>query len=289
MSDEELEKLKKQIGRHRGKNPAYEKILDFYEKVREIQLDVTPAVSVTPLKTKDDIRKLQTKEGFPLINKENFSIDIPSSIVLFESLCKIAKEATSKMNENIQKIDKAIAENTLPLDELLLKHSDNVYQEKISKELEIDKPVLQFLVHMSIMPSIQANVKNLKDHLDLKNWSMGYCPVCGSFPKISELKGEGGKRYYLCFFCSFIWPSQRLKCPFCDNQNHEKLHYFHAEGQKAYRVELCENCKQYIKTVDRRNLDYEPDLDLEDVVTIHLDILATEKGYKNPIPSFWGL
>jgi FdhE protein len=285
---EALEKLKKEIERHKEKNPAYEKIFDFYEKVREKQLDVTPTLSRTAIETKEDVRKLQAKEGFPLINKEDFTIDIPSSIVLFESLCTIATDTTSKMNEDIQKINQAITDNKLHLDELLLKHSDNAYQEKITKELKISKPILQFLVHMSILPSIHANVEKLHDHVDLKNWGMGYCPICGSFPKMSEMKGEGGKRHFQCSFCGFLWPSQRIKCPFCDNQDHEKLHFFYAEGHNAYRVELCEDCKQYIKTVDRRNLDYEPDLEVEDIATIHLDMLASKKGFKRPVPSPWG-
>jgi FdhE protein len=287
--NKDLEKLKKEIERHKEKNPAYEEILGFYEKVREKQLDSTPTLSVASIETKEDIRTLQTKEGFPLINKEDFTIDIPSSAVLFESLCTIAKETTSKMNEDIQKIEKAVTDDTLHLDELLLKHSDNAYQEKIAEELKVNKPILHFLVHMSILPSIHANVDLLKDHVDLKNWVRGYCPVCGSLPKISALKGEGGKRHFLCSFCSFTWPSQRLKCPFCDNQDNEKRHFFCAEGQDAHRVDLCEKCKQYIKTVDTRKLTYQPDLDVEDIATIHLDILASEKGFKRPVPSLWGV
>ena len=80
-----------------------------------------------------------------------------------------------------------------------------------------------------------------------------------------------------------------MKCPFCENNDHEKLHYFYAEGQETYRVDLCNNCKQYIKTVDSRKLDYEPDLNLEDIVTVHLDILALEKGFKRPTPNVWGI
>lgn len=59
--------------------------------------------------------------------------------------------------------------------------------------------------------------------------------------------------------------------------------------KEAYRVDLCDNCMQYIKTVDSRKLGYEPYLVLEDITTIHLDFLASEKGYKRPAPSSWGL
>jgi FdhE protein len=105
---------------------------------------------------------------------------------------------------------------------------------------------------------------------------------------MSELK-ENGQRYLICYFCDFQWPWERLKCPFCENTDHKKLHYLYAEGQEACRIDLCDECKQYIKTVDSRKLGHEPYPDIEDITTLHLDILAAEKGYKKPLPSFWGM
>ena len=283
-----LEKAKELIEYFKQKNPAYKEILNFYEKVLEGQINIKPNLSATPLKIREDVNKLQIKEGFPLLNKEDFTLDIPSSVMLFESLCQIGRNVTAKMNENIQKIEQAVTDGRVHLDELLIRHFDKAYLDKIVDELKIDEVILQFLIHMSILPSIHANVEKLKDQVDLKNWLRGYCPICGSFPKMSELKGEG-QRYLLCAFCDFTWPGERLKCPFCENKDHEKLHYFYAERQETYRVDLCNNCKQYIKTVDSRKLDYEPDLNLEDIVTIHLDILANEKGFKRPVSNVWGI
>ncbi|MDO8786232.1 MAG: formate dehydrogenase accessory protein FdhE [Syntrophales bacterium] len=168
------------------------------------------------------------------------------------------------------------------------KHSDSTYQSEIIKNLKLDKTILSFLTQISIKPSIHANVAQLKDQVDLKNWLRGYCPICGSFPQMSELKGEG-QRFLACSFCDFEWPSERLKCPFCENKDHGSLHYFYEEGKEIYRVYVCDKCKQYIKTVDSRKFDYEPDLNLEDIATIHLDILASEKGFKRPVPNLWGL
>jgi len=280
-------KIKEQIIRLKEKKPVYKKILDFYERVLEEQIRMIPSLNVTPAEIREDLRKLQIKEGFPLINKEDFTLDIPSSAMLFDSLCQIGKNTTDKMNEDIQNIEQAVTDGKLHLDDLLIRHFDKTYHDKIAEELKIDKAILQFLIHMSIQPSINANVEKLKDQVDLKNWLKGYCPICGSLPKMSALKGEG-QRYFLCSFCNFEWSSKRLRCPFCDNSDQEKLRYFYAEGQEAYRVDLCEQCKQYIKTVDARKLDYEPDLNLEDIATIHLDIVATDKGFKRPVPTFWG-
>jgi hypothetical protein len=41
--------------------------------------------------------------------------------------------------------------------------------------------------------------------------------------------------------------------------------------------------------VDTRKTVSDPDLNLEDIATMHLDILASEKGFKRPAPGYWGL
>jgi len=284
--NEYLQKIKQQITLLKETRPAYKEILNFYEKVVEEQERMRPAINITPLKIKEDLKALQMKEGFSLLNREDFPLDLASSIELFKSICQIGKEATSMMREDVQKIEDAIKDGKLYLDELLRKHSNPDYQNKIIEEIKVNKMILNFLIHMSIQPSIHANVENLKDKLDVKLWSKGYCPICGSYPHMSELKGEG-QRFYLCSFCGFEWPGERLKCPFCDNKDHKSLDYFYIEGQEEIRIDACDKCRQYIKTIDTRKLNYEPDLNLEDITTIHLDIFAANKGLKRPVPYPW--
>jgi len=280
---------KKLIEMLKGNNPAYTEILGFYEKIAEAQDAEKSAVPVAAINMqKNNMKTLQTREGFPLIDRKNFILDIPSSVQFFESLCRISRNENEKMRENVQAIEEALAINVLNLRELLRRHSDEAYLNRIAEEFTIDKAILTFLIHTSIQPSLAVNVAQLKDQVDLKNWLRGYCPVCGSSPQISQLKDEG-RRFFLCSFCMFQWPSERLKCPYCETTDHEKLHYLYEEGREAYRVDVCDNCKKYIKTVDSRKLDYEPDLQLEDIITIHLDILASEKGYKRAVPNLWGL
>ena len=270
------------------KNPVYQEIIGFYKKILETQNSTKPEIDIAPVEIKKELTSLQSKEGFPLIDKKDFILDVPSSVKLFEAICHIGKTANEKMRENIQAIEEALAINAINLKQILKRHSDEAYLNTIAEEFNIDKAVLNFLIHTSIQPSINANVERLKSQVDLKKWLRGYCPICGYPPLMSELKGEG-QRSYICSFCGFHWPGERLKCPFCENRDHSKLHYFAEEGRDAYRVELCDNCRQYIKTVDSRKMAYQPDLVLEDIVTMHLDILASEKGYKRPAPSSWGI
>lgn len=280
--------MKKQLELLKKKNPMYREMLDFYGKVVEEQEKITPQLNITPAEINTDKLKIHMKEGFPLISKEDFILDMSSSVKLFQSICKISMTANEKMNEHIQVIEKAFLTSTVATEELLSRYYDESFINKVAEKLEIQKAILTFLIQMSIQPSIRANIEQLNDKVSLKDWLRGYCPICGSLPQMSKLKAEG-QRCFLCSFCGYEWLGLRLQCPYCENSNHKQLHYFYAEGQEACRVDVCDKCKKYIKTIDSRKIDYEPDLYLEDVVTMHLDIIASKKGFKRPFQNIWGL
>ena len=117
----------------------------------------------------------------------------------------------------------------------------------------------------------------LRGELDSETWLKSHCPVCGSLPSLNLLKGEGGKRYSLCSYCGYEWRIDRLSCAVCGNKEQESLKYFYGEGEETYRIDLCDKCHHYIKTIDTRNLD-ESDPCLEDLATLHLDLLASAEG-----------
>ena len=285
---ETLNRIRRQISAHREKSPACRAILDFYEKVIEAQEGMRPAIEIILPEISEELKSIQTREGFPLISPNDFVLDLPSSIKLFESICYVAKNTTEKMRENVLAIEEAVTINALNPRELLRRHADEPSLKSVAEDFSIDEGVLKFLVHMSVQPCLRANVEMLKGRIDPENWLKGYCPICGGAPNMSALKEEG-RRFLQCSFCGFDWPAERLACPFCGNGDHEKLHYLYAEGREEYRADLCDNCRQYIKTVDTRKTVPDAELDIEDIATLHLDILASQRGYKRPAPGYWGL
>jgi FdhE protein len=72
----------------------------------------------------------------------------------------------------------------------------------------------------------------------------------------------------------------RLKCPSCGNDDHEALKYFYTENEgTANRIDVCDKCKKYIKTVDTREISGEIIPLIEDMGTLYLDALAQKEGY----------
>jgi FdhE protein len=281
-----LEKLRKRIEQIKKKRPGYGKILDFYQSVKEAQEKVRASLKIESVHPGEEWKKLLYKEGFSLIQKEDFPLDIESSVKLFGTLCQIGKDANPHMAEQLKKINEAIDNKRIDLNKLLRGGLKEQWVEQIAEESGLDKNVFLFLIQSSSKPSIEARVEQLRSELDPETWLKGYCPICGSLPSLSLLKEEVGKRYLLCSFCGYQWRMDRIFCPFCKNKDQESLHYFYGEGEETHRIDLCDKCRQYIKTIDYRNLP-EPDPVLEDLATLHLDILASQKGYRRPVPNPW--
>jgi FdhE protein len=285
-SEVSLEKLTERIQQIKNKRPGYGKILDFYQSVKEAQEKAKASLKITSIQLKKEWKKLLSQEGFSLIQKEDFPLDIESSVRLFETLCQVGRDANPHMAAQMKKIKEAIDGKRIEFKKLLRGGSREQRIEEIAEELALDKNVFLFLIQNSIRPSIEAGVEQLRSEVDPETWLKGYCPLCGSLPSLSLLKEEVGKRYLLCSFCGYQWRVERIFCPFCNNKGQESLHYFCGEGEETHRIDLCDKCHQYIKTIDTRNLQ-ESDPVLEDLSTLHLDLLASQKGYKRPVPNPW--
>lgn len=281
-----MEKIIKRIHHLKKKKPGYKDMLDFFLRIRKEQEKIKAFLKTDPIQIGEDRKVLLLKEGFPLLQKEDFTLDIEASVSLFMSLFRIGKEANPVMAEQANKIEELLNNNELNLKNLLGNGYNEKEIEKTIDRLELNKKIFFFFIKESIGPSIKAGLDRITVSLDSKTWGENYCPVCGSSPCLSLLKGEVGKRYLCCSFCGFQWRTERLICPFCDNKDRDTLSYFYDKDEQAFHIDLCDKCHQYIKTIDLRAVEGY-DLSLEDLATIHLDLLASQEGYKRPVLNLW--
>ncbi len=278
--------MKKRIQRIKKKRSGYGEILDFYQKIRKEQEKIKTTLKVEPIRLKKEWKDLLAKEGFSILERKDFPLDIEASLTLFQSLCQIAKDANPLLAEQVKKIKEALDNKKIDLKDLFKDKIRDQKLEQMSNQLGLDQKAFLFFIQESMRPSIEAGVEQLRPEVNAETWLKGYCPICGSLPSLSLLKEEEGKRYLLCSYCGYQWRTDRLICPFCNNKEQESLHYFYGEGEEAHRIDLCEKCHQYIKTIDIRRIEDSDPL-LEDLATLHLDILASKKRYKKPVPNPW--
>ncbi|NVL90484.1 MAG: formate dehydrogenase accessory protein FdhE [Desulfobacterales bacterium] len=289
MSEKEsmtADRIKESVAAVKAERPAYEEILDFYEKLFLAQEVIKRQVQLEPIKISEEILSVKREENFPLINKEDFTVDTKASRGLLREICRLAAEANEMLAEAALKIVDALDKGTLDAPVLFSKvlNEDDAYFDEAAKKLETDKKILAFMAYFSMKPSISLCAEQLATYLDKEvPWKRGYCPICGGPPVLSILRGEG-ERSLLCSFCGHEWQTQRIYCPFCDNNEQKTLHYFFSEEEKGYRVDACDKCKKYIKTVDTREVKRPVHPFVEQISTLHLDLIAQEQGLESGIP-----
>ena len=166
--------MKKRIEQLKKKRPGYGEILDFYQKVKEAQDKAKASLRIDPIKLEREWKELLTQEGFSLIRKEDFPLDIKSSVKILETLCQIGKNANPHMAEQVGKIGEAFDNKKIDLNKLLKKGVKEQGIDQIADELELDKKVFSFLIQSSIKPSIEAGMEQLRSELDPETWLKGH-------------------------------------------------------------------------------------------------------------------
>lgn len=116
------------------------------------------------------------------------------------------------------------------------------------------------------------------------------CPFCGSKPEVAVLRpeGDGGKRFMVCSLCSTEWNYRRQLCPNCGEEHKDKLPVFVADEFDYVRVDACDTCKAYIKSIDMtKNGRAVPIVD--ELATVSLNLWAQEKNYHKFEPNLFGV
>jgi FdhE protein len=121
-----------------------------------------------------------------------------------------------------------------------------------------------------------------------EQWLRSYCPTCGSAPAMSQLVGidPGRLRLLSCGCCSTRWRYRRIGCPFCEGADDHRLSALSIEGEKYLRIDYCQSCRAYLKTYDASGSEQ---FFLADWTSLHLDIIACDRGLKRLAASLYEL
>jgi FdhE protein len=219
--------------------------------------------------------------GVPLLRGETVKIDWPA---LQSRLREVV--ATLRRADAASALAKAIESGQLEMSTVtsLVLDGQPERVHELAEQLDLDVPLTASLLSLVLLPALAPIRAGLESLLPASAWTLGYCPVCGCFPKLGEFRGLEQTRFLRCNLCAAGWQFPRLQCPCCGNQDHHRLGYLHVEGEEGKcRANTCEGCRQYVKMVSTLGPLSPLRLLVTDVATVHLDLLAADKGYNSPI------
>ena len=120
----------------------------------------------------------------------------------------------------------------------------------------------------------------------------GQCPFCGGNPALAVRRDgaemEGAKRMLVCSLCGGEWLLGRIVCPACFEDDPTKLPIFQSDRHPTVRIETCGTCRRYVKSIDLSN-DARPIPEVDDLVSISMDLWAGEEGYTRIYPGWAGI
>jgi len=147
-----------------------------------------------------------------------------------------------------------------------------------------------FLSRAALRPYVEVLVRN-QVPVDRPKVARA-CPHCGGYPWVAARRAppesHGAQRLMLCSLCGSEWVVNRISCPSCGEDNPDKLPAFNTERYPVVRIEACETCHRYIKSIDL-TVDGKAIPEVDDLVSVGMDLWAAEHGFSRIEPGLAGL
>ena len=148
--------------------------------------------------------------------------------------------------------------------------------------LDVDEDALAAVVHLAAMPLLHACRRRFAAGV-APGWDEGCCPICGGWPTLAESRGLERARRLRCARCGGDWALPAFRCPYCANTDHRQLGSLVPEaGGEARRVETCDRCRGYVKSIATLRAWAADEVALADLATVDLDLAAVERGFARP-------
>jgi FdhE protein len=284
-----------------------------------------PLVQPFPL-TRDQLAA-RVIDGIPLLHDQTISIDVPFASDLFDRLLDLLRwHGELEDKPRLERIAAELAGGRLDRERLFsegfVQHDDHVAE--IALRASVAFNLLGMLARQSVAPVLQAYAQRLVPLLkpvstsagtgdgNAPPWTRGYCPVCGAWPILGELRadqpsGPGLNRqaeslastrdmqpdvearlWFRCGACGCDWRARREVCPFCGQSPQAcpgglTALFFESEALAPFfDLRICEHCNTYLKVRHTLEPLVSELLILDDAASRHLDLIAAERGYQRP-------
>ena len=206
---------------------------------------------------------------------------------LFSTLFKMLSKEAVKVNPGLKKL---FAQIEKEMDLFVANNQSSVtvkdiwaFHDRLVEETALSVDMATFLFSMVLSTIYRQQLESISEVLRTDLYEGGECPLCGEKPHYGSLKSESGAKELECWLCGTRWVHTRVKCPYCSNEDREKLGYFTVEGNDLCRVNYCHNCCCYCKIIYARKFGMDGGLILaiHNLASLDYDLLARKEGF-NP-------
>lgn len=277
--------FKAEMNRYQLDTGVDQSLVRFYEDLFKIWFDYCERINVTALWDPEEMKEAFRQERF-LMHGKALSVDAS----LYREILEQILSALAARYPDTGVLSKLLMLPGLQGDELenFLVRSASFDGEKMLEYLQemgwdeavgADAALIAFLLFAALTPFYISMAAVVAPVAELSLWRQGFCPLCGQKPGMAKLRSEDGARILECWLCHIQWQFARMECPFCANKDFEQMQFFYADEYPGRRVQLCGCCKSYLKTSVLKEIGREVILELENIFSIQLDLLARREGY----------
>jgi formate dehydrogenase accessory protein FdhE len=165
----------------------------------------------------------------------------------------------------------------------------HLFSQRIDGAIGDDDGPAAFVVEALLQPFVEGAAARLKaDRVGLKahTTSTARCPGCASAPVAAALREEGqsARRSLFCSLCFTEWDYLRIQCPACEENRFEALPVYTADAPSNVRIDACDTCRTYIKTIDMTK-DGLAVPTVDDLASLPFDLWARKHGYQRLYPN----
>ena len=280
--------LERRVAALRKTRPDLDDALSLQSSVIATQLGAArpPEVSAFALPRQQLVARV--RDGIPLLHDQPINLDIHFAADLFS---RLVNALTPRLDPLIGAATGGQLDPQHLFGEAFVQHPDHLAQ--IAFQAGVDTDLLSAAATLSVAPVLRAYAEKLLPLLEQADdattegaaWTRGYCPICGGWALLGELRGVELAQWLRCAACGSGWRGQRLACASCGNVDYRTLGTLTIDGEQRFRVAVCERCKAYLKVANAFDPTPAPLLALDDVASLHLDLAAAERGYQRPAGS----
>jgi FdhE protein len=216
----------------------------------------------------------------PLLAGATLALDMSTVARWWERLRRAAYQSGTPKMSTLKRAKGSRVDAAPLFTSSLCQHGEQLKGAAIS--LDVDPDAFQAVAALMPVPFLQACGRRWARAI-APSWTEGYCPVCGAWPVLTEVRGIERRRSLRCGRCGAEWQAHCLSCPFCALTDHRELVSLVPESCGSTRtVDACKRCGGYVKSFTVLQGGPAVGVMLDDLASVDLDVAALAQGYKRP-------